>query len=162
MADHLLAAGLTGVNLRALAAAAGTSNRMLLYYFTDKDELLAATLACVAARLTAKLDAAVPAGELLRFAALLPAVWAAVGSPALRPYMRLWLELAAGAAHGQQPHASVAAQLMAGFADWAGGHLDGGADEAALLLAVVEGALFLDAVGRRDLADRAVAAAARR
>ena len=75
MADHLLAAGLTGVNLRALAAAAGTSDRMLLYYFTDKDELLAATLACIAARLTAKLDAAVTAGDLLRFAALLPAVW---------------------------------------------------------------------------------------
>ena len=165
MADHLLATGLGGANLRALAAAAGTSDRMLLYYFADKDELLAATLERIAARLTAILDAAAPP-VLQPFAILLPAVWGAVGSPALRPYMRLWLELAAGAARGRQPHGAVAAQLMTGFAEWTVAHLDAEPArrdaEAALLLAVMEGALFLDAVGRSDLADFAIVAAAHR
>ena len=41
MAAHLLAHGLEGANLRPLARAAGTSDRMLLYYFADKEELFA-------------------------------------------------------------------------------------------------------------------------
>ncbi len=158
MADHVLAHGLAGASLRPLAAAAGTSDRMLLYYFADKEELLAATLGAVASRLTAMLDAALPAGARLPYGALLAAVWTAVGSPALRPYMRLWLELAAAAASGLQPHRGVAAAIMDGFVDWAGSHLDD-PDPAAVagLLATLEGCLFLDAVGRRDLADAAAA-----
>ncbi len=164
MADHLLAAGLGGASLRALAAAAGTSDRMLLYYFSDKDELLAATLERVAGRLTALLDAALPPGTRMAFAPLLTRVWAAVGSPGLRPYMRLWLELAAAAARNPVPHGAIAEAIMAGFVAWAAAHLDdsaGGRDASpALLLATMEGLLFLDAVGRRDLADAAVAAVA--
>ena len=54
MADHLLAEGLGAATLRPLAAAAGTSDRMLLYYFNDKDELLSATLHRVAERMLGK------------------------------------------------------------------------------------------------------------
>ena len=79
MADHLLLEGMSAASLRPLAAAAGTSDRMLLYYFADKDELVAATLDRVAARLTAMLDAAIPAGARLIFPELLTAVWGAVG-----------------------------------------------------------------------------------
>lgn len=163
MADHLLATGMAGASLRPLAAAAGTSDRMLLYYFADRDELLAAVLERIAARLIAMLDGALPPGVRLAYTPLLAAVWAAVGSPLLRPYMRLWLELAAGSARGRFPDQTVAAAIMAGFVDWTGDHLETaeGADhdaEAALLLATVEGLLFLDAVGRRDVADAAVSA----
>ncbi|MFY8208820.1 MAG: TetR/AcrR family transcriptional regulator, partial [Caulobacter sp.] len=35
LADHLLATGLSQASLRQLAAAAGVSDRMLLYYFAD-------------------------------------------------------------------------------------------------------------------------------
>ena len=95
MADHLLGAGLSGASLRSLAAAAGTSDRMLLYYFETKDELLAATLDHIAARLARLLDEAGSNEAAKPFHALLAEVWAAVRGPALRPYMRLWLELAA-------------------------------------------------------------------
>ena len=39
MTDHILLKGLAGATLRPLAAAAGTSDRMLLYYFADRDEI---------------------------------------------------------------------------------------------------------------------------
>lgn len=163
MADHLLAEGLGGASLRPLAAAAGTSDRMLLYYFTDRNELLAATLECVAARLTAMLDAALPPGMRLDFGTLLGALWSAVGTPAMQPYMQLWLEIAAAAARDSSVHGPVATGIMQGFATWAEAHLDDADPSgAALLLGVLEGALFLAAVGRRDLADAAVAAAAAR
>ncbi len=64
IADHLLAEGLGAATLRPMAEAAGTSDRMLLYYFADKGELLTATLTRVAARMVSLLDDAVPSGRL--------------------------------------------------------------------------------------------------
>ena len=164
MADHLLDAGLANASLRALAAAAKTSDRMLLYYFTDKDALLQATLERIAARLTAMLDAALPPGARLDFKTLLGALWTSVGAAPLRPYMRVWLELAAGAARGRAPDTALASGIMAGFVAWTEAHLEpdpggDGGSQAALLLAIVEGGLFLDAVGHRAVAEAAVAAA---
>jgi len=43
-ADYLLDHGLIGLSLRPLAAALGTSDRMLLYHFADKDDLVATVL----------------------------------------------------------------------------------------------------------------------
>ena len=162
MADHLLSEGLAGASLRPLAAAAGTSDRMLLYYFTDKDELLAATLARVAERMTASLDQALPPGARRPFDALLAEVWAALGSEAIRPFMHLWLDLAAGAARALEPHRAIAGGIADGFLGWVESRLDVGPEgdrsrSAALLLATIEGLLVLDAVGRRTIADSAVA-----
>lgn len=162
MADHLLAEGLSGASLRPLAAAAGTSDRMLLYYFRDKDELLAATLERVAARLVAGLEAALPAGQPLSRDALLRAAWAVVGSEALKPFARLLLELAAASAGGRQPHAGIAARLVEGFHAWTAARLDvpegSRSGEAARLLVTIEGMLFLTGAGRRDLAEQALPA----
>ncbi len=162
MADHLLSEGLPGASLRPLAAAAGTSDRMLLYYFTDKDELLTATLARIAERMTASLDQALPPGARRPFDALLAEIWAALGSDSIRPFMHLWLDLAAGAARGRQPHRATAGGIADGFLGWVEARLDVEPEgsrlrAAALLLATVEGLLVLDAVGRRTVADRAVA-----
>ena len=162
MADHLLREGLAGASLRPLAAAAGTSDRMLLYYFADKDELLSATLEHVAARLAQLLDEAGRSGVPLPFPALLAQVWISVRSPALQPYMRLWLELAASAARGHKPHHAIAGGIVDGFLAWVAErlHVDRDADrapQAALLLATVDGLALLDAVGRGDDAARALA-----
>ena len=42
--DYVLEHGLIGLSLRPLAAALGTSDRMLLYHFGTKDDLVAAVL----------------------------------------------------------------------------------------------------------------------
>ena len=167
MADHLLREGMSAASLRPLAAAAGTSDRMLLYYFADKDELVTATLETVAVRLTGVLDNAISVGTRLPFTNLLMAVWGIVGSAELLPYMRLWLELAAASAREQEPHRTMATGIMNGFVRWTGDHLAvdklvSHEESTALLLATIEGALFLDAIGRRDLADLAVSSAAKR
>src|SRR5271170_489310 len=161
MADHILLEGLGTATLRPLAAAAGTSDRMLLYYFADKDELLSATLHRLAARMTAQLDEAVPIGRLRSFPALLEEVWAALSSGGLKPFMHLWLDLAAGAARGLQPHRGIAGAIADGFFAWVTSRLKvpRGADlasSAALFLASIEGMLFLEAAGRRKISDAAV------
>ena len=91
MADHLLANGFSGFTLRSLGAATGTSDRMLLHYFSDKEDLLAATLALVAERLLASLRQLqtdkLDQPQLIGFLAAL------LQSPEVLPYTNLWLEL---------------------------------------------------------------------
>jgi AcrR family transcriptional regulator len=118
MADHLLSEGLGAATLRPLAAAAGISDRMLLYYFTDKDEILSATLDRVAQRMLAQLDEAVPAGKPRPFRILMAEVGAVLASDSIKPFMRLWLDLASGAARGLQPHLHVAGEIADGFLAW--------------------------------------------
>src|SRR2546429_9461178 len=70
VADYVLEHGLEGVSLRPLAAALGTSTRMLLYDFGSKEALLDEALAEIRRRLAERLaevqggpaDAGTPAG----------------------------------------------------------------------------------------------------
>jgi len=160
MADHVLSEGLSAATLRPLAAAAGTSDRMLLYYFADKDELLTATLGRIATRMIIQLDGAIPAEPPRPFAVLLEEVWAAMASESLQPFMPLWLELASGAARGLQPHRNVAGAIADGFLAWVAIRLQpepGGepSSSAPLFLASIEGMYLLKAIGRGATADLA-------
>jgi len=157
MADHVLSRGLTAATLRPLAAAAGTSDRMLLYYFADKDELIAATLQRIATRMTAQLDAAIPVEPRRAFAVLMDQAWTALSSESLQPFMQVWLDLASGAARGLQPHRAIAGEIADGFLAWAAARLERESD-APLFLASIEGMYLLRAIGRDAIADGAAAA----
>lgn len=149
MADHVLAHGLQGASLRSLAAAAGTSDRMLLHYFVDKDELLTATLTLVAHRLMAVLDSA--RAEPMPFQSLLPQLSAMMKDARIQPYMRLWLELVAAAAGEKEPFRSIARRICGTFLSWIAAALRVEREEqreplAALTLALVEGLVIFDAL----------------
>jgi AcrR family transcriptional regulator len=167
MADYILLKGLGAATLRPFAAAAGTSDRMLLYYFADKDELLTATLNRIATRMIVQLDGSIPVEPRRPFPVLLQQVWAALASESLQPFMPLWLELASGAARGLQPHRDVAGKIADGFLAWVTIRLqpesDGGpASLAPLFLASIEGMYLLMAVGRGTIAESAVSELASR
>ena len=150
LADHVLAHGLHGSGLRALGAAAGTSDRMLLHYFTDKEELLTETLALVTQRLIALLETA--RADPMPFHRLLPRLSGVLEDARIQPYMRLWLELVTLAAGGKEPYRSVGQQICRTLLDWIAVALDVEREEdrqplAALTLVVVEGFGILDALG---------------
>ena len=155
LADFVLEHGLDAANLRAMARAAGTSDRMLLYYFPDKAALLAATLERIAARMTAMLDVAAPP-EPLAADALRAAVVPLLLDDAVWPYMRVWLAIASRAAHGDPLCRSIGGALGRGFLAWVEAHLTV-ADpacltaEAAKILASIEGLMLLKALGLDDV-----------
>lgn len=166
MADHLLAEGLAGARLRPMAHAAGTSDRMLLYYFSDRDEVLGATLDHLAARLAGLLDAALPDPAPRPFARLLAEAWGVMAAAEGRPYMRLWLELVAQAAGGAEPFRTIARRIFATFLAWVEARLaitdpQDRREAAILLLTAVEGMLVADAAGARECADAAARRLAR-
>jgi AcrR family transcriptional regulator len=150
LADHVLAHGLQGASLRPLAAAAGTSDRMLLHYFADKEELLSATLSLIAQRLITMLEGAQAAP--LPFQRLVPQLAAMLNDPQVRPYMRLWLELVAFAGAEDEPFRAVGRRIAQTLQSWIAAALhvereDDRAPLAALTLTLIEGLVLLDALG---------------
>lgn len=160
LTDHVLAHGLGDTGLRTLAAAIGTSDRMLIYYFTDKASLMAALMRHVAARLTGALgsiadDSPRPAAQLARE---LPAL---ATSAQFWPYMRFWLAVAAQAAGGDAVCRTVGEAIGRGFLGWIASRLSGDPakhpQQAALLLQLIEGAILLHAIGLGDVIAQASA-----
>jgi AcrR family transcriptional regulator len=163
LADHVLAHGLIAASLRPLAAALGTSDRMLLYYFRDKSELIALTLDRVAARFAVRLSEL--AGDRPRTARALEADLAAIAvRPDAQPYLRIWLEIAALAGPGDPFYREVGARIGQGFVDWTAARLalrNPARRRAAAtrLVLTVEGLVLLGSVGMADLALAALGAA---
>jgi AcrR family transcriptional regulator len=157
---HLLETGLPGSGLRSLAQAAGVSDRMLLYYFANKNEVLTLALRLLAAEMAAALDQTIPASPKRGFPELRREIREAVRGGALRPFMRLWLEIVSRAARDEPPYRDLAGQIADGFATWIALRLHGAHEaDPALLLATVEGIVMFDAIGRGNLADAAVSLA---
>jgi AcrR family transcriptional regulator len=143
----VLAHGLSDLSLRPLAAAIGSSPRVLLFLFDSKDGLVRALLARARADelcLLADAGAGNPAQRTR-------AVWAWLADPAHRPLLCLWLEVYARSLiepHG--PWSDFAARTVS---DWLALLApDGGAADASatLHLAVLRGAL-LDLLATGDV-----------
>lgn len=154
LADFVLAEGMPAASLRPLARAAGTSDRMLLYYFNDKAEVIAATLERVAARLTALLIAQTPAGPLPP-AVLRRELWAILSAPEVWPYMCVWMEVAALAGRDPATYGAIGDAIGRGFLAWGEALLEGPAAtrraEAVELLVTLEGMMVLKSIGLEDL-----------
>jgi AcrR family transcriptional regulator len=158
LADHVLAHGLVAASLRPLAKAAGTSDRMLLYYFADKAEIIGATLARIAERMTVAL-AAHTTPTPLPLDALIAHLSAIVLRTEFWPYMCVWLELASRAGRSDPDYTQVAAQIGEGFLAWGAMQLDAPDEEArardaARLLVVIEGMVLVKAIGLGDVVER--------
>ena len=112
--EHLLTHGLGDSGVRSLARAAGTSDRMLLYYFGTKDDALRAAFAVVIDALSSTIEAAVPPGTMAR-GKLLDALLEAGRDPAMRPGMSLWFEIIGRAMRGEPVYLETARAMAAAF-----------------------------------------------
>ena len=102
--DYALEHGLIGLSLRPLAADLGTSDRMLLYHFDSKDDLIAAVLRTSNERSTAHLRAMEPSADLH---AAVHDLWAVMLIPQVDRCSRLYVEAAALGLLGKEPYVSV-------------------------------------------------------
>src|ERR1700710_2333103 len=86
--DYVLEHGLIGLSLRPLAAAVGTSDRMLLYHFSDKDDLVSTGLRVSNDRSVRAIRALPPSGGLRQ--AVLD-LWRTFSAPELARCQRLYV-----------------------------------------------------------------------
>jgi AcrR family transcriptional regulator len=110
--DYVAAHGIGEVSLRQLAAALGTSHRMLVYHFGSKEGLLVEVVRVVEARQREALadlaaDADLPVDEQAR------RMWRRLADPALWPHERLFFEVYGQALQGR-PHTTA---LLDGIVD---------------------------------------------
>jgi AcrR family transcriptional regulator len=159
--DHVLEHGLTDLSLRELAAAIGTSHRMLLYHFGSKEGLVVAIIRTVE---QAQRDVFVDLDTAgLSRVDMLRAMWRRFTDPALGPHERLFFEIYGQALQGRPG----AVELLDGIIDaWVepaaasavahGVDPDTARTDARLNVAVVRG-LLLDwlATGDRPAVDAA-------
>ncbi|MGL5838008.1 MAG: TetR/AcrR family transcriptional regulator [Sphingorhabdus sp.] len=160
LADHILAHGLIAASLRPLAQAAGTSDRMLLYYFEDKAEIIRATLQRIAERMTIAL-AEQSAPDPLPYDALVSRLSAILFDDRFWPYMCVWLELASRSARKDPLYVPIAEAIGQGFLAWGETQLKASdaktrAKDAAKLLVVIEGMVLVNAIGLVDAAKASI------
>lgn len=111
--DYVYEHGLIGLTLRPVAAAIGTSDRMLIYHFESRDALVSAVVARSTERSTAAVHA-LPAEPDVRRGVL--ALWAAYQGPPFKACLDLYCQAAASGLIGQEPYLSSA---RAGNERWA-------------------------------------------
>jgi AcrR family transcriptional regulator len=107
--DRLTEHGLGDQSLRGLAAAIGTSHRMLIYHFGSKEKLLIEVVREVERRqlvALAELESELAADPELGAVDLIRRFWRRVADPSLWPAERLFFELYGRALQGQEGTAS--------------------------------------------------------
>lgn len=110
--DYALEHGLIGLSLRPLAEALGTSDRMLLYHFADKDDLVATILRTTSDRSVGSLRE-LPTSPDLRTAVV--DLWKAVTTGSQERFQRLYVEAAALGLFGREPYATAVRETNANW-----------------------------------------------
>ncbi len=167
--EHFAADGLSDQSLRRIAAAVGTSHRMLLYHFGSKEGLLVDVARAVEARTQDRFvaiadDAGGDTDVLVR------RMWAYVADPVLGDFERLFFALYGRALQGDESTLSLLKRDLEAWFDAtiapaidAGIPADVARDHARLGLAVTRGLLLdLLATGDRAGTDAALEVFARR
>ncbi len=151
LAAHVLEHGLGSASLRPLAKAAETSDRMLIYHFGKKEQLITDVLGYIAGIYSAALDAAMGEERATSRQQCIARILAQGREPAMQPFMVLWWEIVAGSARGVPGYREAAEQMMSELLAWLETQMPeddpdpvGGAR---YLLTVIEGSLMLSAVG---------------
>ena len=148
-AEYVLENGLEGLSLRPLAAALGTSTRMLLYDFESKEQLVDEILAEIRRRLAERLAELQAGGDQ---AATLAEIWGWVSAEERAPFMRVFFEtyvhaLSHPSAHAERGRPMIDDWLRFLESRWEPEPLD--PPTATLFVAVIRG-LLLDRLTATD------------
>ncbi|MEL7189938.1 MAG: TetR/AcrR family transcriptional regulator [Pseudomonadota bacterium] len=151
LANHVLEHGMGGASLRPLAKAAGTSDRMLIYHFGNKEQLVTDLLEYIADVYSKALEMAMGDERAKTRQECLARVLAYGREPSVQPFMVLWWEIVAGSARGLPGYKQAAQAMLAKQLEWLEGQMPADdpdpAGGARYLLTLMEGSLMLSTVG---------------
>lgn len=163
LATHILENGMRAASLRPLAKAAGTSDRMLIYHFGNKQQLISDILAHIADSYSRQLDASFGADQVASREQAIARVLDFTNSDEMRPFLALWWEIVAGAARDIPGYKENAQSIMVSLLAWFEEQMPEGdpdpAGGARTLLTMIEGAEMFKAIGLPDIPNRGIEAA---
>lgn len=156
--ETAVAGGLSTLSYGRVARHLAISDRIVVYYFPTKAELISEVLAAIGVELQEAL-AAVVESPVADHRALLRAAWPVLARPEADRVFAMFFEASGLAAAGRAPYADVVPRLVAAWIDWAAAVLEGPSqqrrDEAETAIAVVDGLLLLRQLAGPEAADRA-------
>lgn len=150
--------GVSQLTFGRLAKRLGISDRVIVYYFPTKDDLISEVLVGLGVELQAAL-APVFASKVADHVEMLRVAWPVVARDEVDPVFALFFEASGLAAAGCEPYRSLVPRLVEGWIEWAGDFISGTAahrrTEAATMIAVIDGLLLLRQLAGPEVADRA-------
>lgn len=108
---HLIEHGFQKSGLRAIAKSAGMSDRMVMYYFETKEELIAAAISAIGENLAEGMEQALPKGTSTA-PKVLEALLGQEQSAETTAIFQLWFEIVGLAIRGDEPYKSTASLLL--------------------------------------------------
>jgi AcrR family transcriptional regulator len=150
--------GLSQLTFGRLAKRLGISDRIIVYYFPTKDDLISEVVVSMGLRLQETLAAAFssPAAD---YAELVRAAWPVLARPEADPIFALFFEANGLATAGRDPYRTLVPELVDLWIDWASHFIEGNSaqrrTEAETAIATIDGLLLLRLLGGADAADRA-------
>ena len=161
IAGYILQNGINESSLKKMADAALTSDRMLMHYFKDKEEILNLTLMQISQDFISLLNS--DPQLKLGFDEFVIFLGEAIKDNRVRPYLNLWLELIHLASNGKDPYFAVSKKIGETYWGWLLQVYRPAVNEdknrmAALIYALTEGFVFLDKIDMGDKIDLALEA----
>ncbi len=150
--------GLSKVTFGRVAKRLGINDRVVVYYFPTKNDLVSAVIMAMGTQLQDQLAKALtsPAADHLD---LVRTAWPILTHPDADPVFALFFEANGLAFAGLEPYVSLIPQLVQAWIEWTMGFLDGDDTErrtgAEAVVALVDGLLLLRRLAGPDAADRA-------
>ena len=150
--------GLSQLTYGRVARQLGISDRVVVYYFASKEDLVGEVLVAVGIRLQEALEPAFrsPAHDHVE---LVRAAWPVVARTEADAVFALFLEANGLAASGREPYRSLVPQLVDAWITWAAERIDGPSagrrTEAESSIALLDGLLLLRQMAGPAAADRA-------
>lgn len=152
--------GLNRLTFGRLASRLGVSDRIVVYYFPTKQDLVVEVLGRLGSQMQAVLAAAFTATATDR-ETLAGAAYPLLASGSADPIFRLYFELCGLAAAGLEPFDQLASRLMSDWIGWLAEFFEGDANErraeAEATVALIDGLLLLRHIVGASAADRAAA-----
>lgn len=157
--DAAIDDGLSRLTFGRLANRLGINDRIVVYYFPTKDDLITDVLFMMGARLQEVLARAFTTTTAADHVQLAKAAWPVLARPEIDPIFSLFFEANGLAAAGREPYKKLAGELVAGWATWLAAFFDGTPKqrriEAETTIAVLDGLLLLRQLSGPAAANRA-------
>jgi AcrR family transcriptional regulator len=150
--------GLSQLTYGRVAKKLGISDRVVVYYFASKEELVSEVLIAVGMRLQHALEPAF-GSQAEDHLELLVRAWPIVARTTVDPIFSLFLEANGLAASGQEPYRTLVPVLVEAWIAWAAKYFEGSPErrrlEAETSIAILDGLLLLRQMAGPGSANRA-------
>lgn len=146
---HLLKHGMSNSSIRQLAKAADVSDRMLLHYFENKEEVIKIVMFKLTDQLINALNVNM---KKLAFKDFIDYAIKVISDDETRKYTRMALELATNTVDGEEYCKDIAKKIFANFFDWINECIEETNEEeklkqVSMAYVIIEGLVILDRVG---------------